>query len=104
MPNSLLVQLQTVAENNQDSLSYTAMKMIEIGLLVSQNSDKKTTQVSTDPVQQHCQKLIMQMNELIKSMARNKAILDYEPKDFEELKEKVLIRFDELTGVKKELL
>ncbi|WP_347251920.1 hypothetical protein [Legionella sp.] len=84
LPNNLNEKFLNYAANNDVSLSYTIVKMGEIGLMVTERQlENKTSEDKFSEVEVHCFKLIIQMNALIKNMA--KSALGYGQDEFKKL-------------------
>lgn len=70
LPNSIHQQLLNIAKKEKDTLSYTVAKLVEIGLLVinkqenERHNDRPNAELDT-----YCQKLIIQMNGILKQIA-----------------------------------
>lgn len=96
IPNDLYDKITKSAEKNDESLSSVIVKMTELGFLVSKSSGKKSPSGLTE-IEDHCSKLIIQMNAIVKEMAEKN--LDYDQKKFGLLRDKTVERFNEIIGV-----
>ena len=67
MPDNLHAQVIKLAKKEDGSISYTVSKLIELGLLVKNNQQKADNQNSK--VDEYCNKLIIQMNGILKEIA-----------------------------------
>ena len=76
-----------MAVQQNDSLSHLINRLIQIGM---QHLDEGP---SSEPIEQHCQQLIIQMNALIKNMSVE--ILKFQQEDFERLKLASLRKYEE---------
>lgn len=66
IPQDIHHQIVKLAEQENDSLSYTITRLVEIGLLViNSNSEEK----EVNQLEEYCQKLIIQINGIIKELA-----------------------------------
>lgn len=68
MPDSLHAQVLKFSKKEQSSVSYAISKLVELGLLVANNKNQnKEDQPSK--IEEHCNKLIIQINGIIKEIA-----------------------------------
>lgn len=65
-PDSMLKKVKKTAEKENQSLSYTVTKMVEIGLMVMESNNKKKDK---SELEAYCQKLIIQINGILKKIA-----------------------------------
>lgn len=101
LPKDIHDKLYALAEKNDDSFSNVIAKMAELGYMVKQNQSKKSGSGLTE-VEEHCLKLTIQMNAIIKDFAEKK--LDYDAKKFTKLRDITVSRFNELAGIEAEEL
>ena len=57
LPDTLHKQVLKIAHKENDSISYTTARLIEIGLMVMSNKNKKENK--TNELEEYCQKLII---------------------------------------------
>jgi hypothetical protein len=74
LPDTLHKQVLKIANKESDSLSYTTAKLIEIGLMVMSNKNKNENK--TSELKEYCQKLIIQINGIVKEIAIGKFNFD----------------------------
>ena len=101
VPNDLYDKIINTAKINDDSMSNTIVKMTGLGFLVTENNKTKSASGLSE-IEEHCSKLIIQMNALVKEMAEEK--LDYNRDKFNSLRDKAIDRFNEIVGVSHEEL
>lgn len=103
LPNDLHHKLQKIAETNDDSLSSTICRMVEIGLMVSQkNQEESTLESRYSEIERHCFKLTIQMNTLLKAIASK--TMSYSSEDFKKLSDMTQEKYAELMGISPEEL
>ena len=73
IPDNLQNQIVKMAGKENESISYTTTKLIDLGLMVMKKSESKKQESN---IEEYCQKLIIQMNELIKKIATEKLNID----------------------------
>ena len=74
-------KLTQYAEANGLSMSNAIAKLTEMGLLVAQYQEQNQSKVTLNPVEEHCYKLIMQMNALLKNIAKSQLEMSDETLD-----------------------
>jgi len=102
LPKDIYDKVLAISGSNDESLSYTIAKMTELGLLVTENQKKNKTDKALPDVEDHCYKLIIQMNAIIKNMAAKQ--LDFTQEDFDALRDSAIIKFNDLVGIEPEEL
>lgn len=78
LPDNLHNQVTNLAGKEKDSISYTSTRLIEIGLLVTQNKNTSSDNNKTQEIEEYCQKLIIQINGILKEIAIEKFNFDNE--------------------------
>jgi CRISPR/Cas system-associated protein Cas10 (large subunit of type III CRISPR-Cas system) len=102
-PQPLYDKLLKQAGSSDDSLSYTVIKMTELGMMVSESQEKsKNPEDRFSDIEKHCFKLMIQMNALLKNMASKQ--LDYGQDEFKKLMDLSVTKYHELMGIKEEEL
>ncbi len=101
LPKDVHDKLSKYAEMNDESISNVVSKMAELGFMVKQSQEQKSS-TGLSEIEQHCSKLIIQMNALVKEMAEKK--LGYDRNKFNSLRDKAVDRFNEIVGCKPEEL
>lgn len=102
LPDNLHQQVLKMAGKEQDSISYTTTRLIELGLMVMNNKDKKTEEKDNSELEDYCHKLIIQMNGIIKELAIDK--FNFDKDKISQITSETLIKFNQLKGIKKESL
>jgi hypothetical protein len=74
LPDVLHKQVLKIANKESDSISYTTAKLIEIGLIVMSNKNKNANK--SNELEEYCQKLIIQINGIVKEIAIGKFNFD----------------------------
>lgn len=99
--NDLYKKIKALSNENDESLSSVIAKMTETGLSHYQNNhDALSSNLSL--AEEHCYKLIIQMNAIIKNLAAKQ--LDYTQSDFDKLRDASILKFNDLIGIKREEL
>ncbi len=80
-----------LAKKNNDSMSNVINELIDLGMESLLSKNKSTSSL----IEQHCQQLIIQMSVLIKNMSEK--IMEFDQKYFDELREAVLVKFNEFS-------
>lgn len=99
LPKDVYQKVMILSNENDDSLSATIARMTDLGLSYYQNS-KTESSVNLASVEEHCYKLIIQVNAIIKSLAAEK--LGYTQTDFDKLRDASILKFNDLIGIKRE--
>lgn len=103
LPKDLYERLISYAGDNDDSLSYTIAKMTEIGLMVTESkNENKGPEDRFSKIEQHCFKLAIQMNALLKNIATSQ--FQYGQDEFKKLQDLTNDKYQELLGIKPEEL
>ncbi|ARB91047.1 hypothetical protein A6J40_02090 [Legionella longbeachae] len=77
LPEPIHQQVLKIATKEKDSLSYTIARLVEIGLIVLKNKNEgRKTQ--TNELEEYCQKLIIQINGVLKALVINQYNFDKE--------------------------
>ena len=97
IPKDIYAKISTMANNNDQSLSHVIAKMTELGLMITENQKKNKNKKGMQDVEEHCYKLIIQMNAIIKNIAAKQ--LDYTKDNFDKFKDAALARFNDLAGL-----
>ena len=102
LPKDIYEKIQAVSGEQEESMSFTIAKMTELGLLVTENQKNNNGVKKLSEIEEHCFKLIIQMNAIIKNMAAKN--LDFAQEEFDKLRDSSILKFNELTGIKQEEL
>ena len=84
------LNLLSIATQQNDSMSNIVNYLIQLGIRYLSNDE-----IKTQPIEKHCQQLIIQMNALIKNLSAE--ILKFDLKDFEQLRMATIVKYNELT-------
>ncbi len=101
LPNNLHDQVLKIAGKENDSLSYTTTRLVEIGLMVMNNKTENKDEKKSD-IEEYCQKLIIQINGIVKEIAVDKFNFDNEK--IVQITNDTLIKFNKLKGIQQEAL
>jgi hypothetical protein len=92
IPDNLHKQVVKLAEKENDSVSYATTRLIEIGLMVVNNKGEK----GQNEIEAYCQKLIIQMNGIIKELALNQ--FHFDEAKISQIMQETVNKFNRLTG------
>ena len=98
IPDNLQSQIVKMAGKETESISYTTTKLIDIGLMVMKKSESKK---QDNNIEEYCQKLIIQINELIKTIATDKLNIDKE--SMSKIANETIVKFNKIKGVESSL-
>ena len=101
LPKDVYEKISKYSELNDESISNVVAKMAELGFMVKQNQDNKSGSGMSE-IDEHCSKLMIQMNALVKEMAEKK--LGYDKKMFDDIRDKAVDRFNDIVGYQPEEL
>ncbi|HAU1387079.1 TPA: hypothetical protein KKX58_001667 [Legionella pneumophila] len=102
IPDNLHKEVVKMAGKENDSVSYTVARLIELGLLVMNSKDKKDDEKTDTDLEDYCYKLIIQMNGIIKELAVEKFNFDNEK--ISKITNDTLAKFNKLKGIQNEPL
>ena len=91
MPSQTHNRISSLSIQKQESLSNIINQLIQIGMY---HLDERPS-ASGNPIEEHCQQLIMQMNVLVKNLSAE--ILKFNQSDFEQLRQMTAVKYNELT-------
>lgn len=97
LPDNLHDQIIKLASTEKDSLSYTTTRLIEIGLMVMSNKAENRNETKATSIEEYCQKLIIQINGIIKEIAIDK--FNFDDDKIVKITNDTLIKFNKLKGV-----
>ena len=69
IPDNLHMQVLKLAKKEDGSVSYTVSRLVELGLLVANNRKQKQEEQIVSKVDEYCNKLIIQINGILKELA-----------------------------------
>ena len=93
MPDSLHTQVLKFSKKEQSSVSYTVSKLVELGLLVANNKNKGD---QPSKIEEHCNKLIIQINGILKELATDQ--FELSPDKIAKITQETLDKYNELTA------
>ena len=93
MPDSLHTQVLKFSKKEQSSVSYTVSKLVELGLLVANNKNKDE---QPSKIEEHCNKLIIQINGILKELATDQ--FELSPDKIAKITQETLDKYNELTA------
>lgn len=102
VPNDTYQKIVDMASRNDESLSSTFVKLAEIGLYVKEKQAENNGGDQPSEIEQYCQKLIIQINALVKSLAAKQ--IGYTDTDFNKLRDASIAKYNEICGIKPEEL
>ena len=100
VPNDTYNKVTKLASNNDDSLSSTFVKLAEIGLIVKERQESNGSRTPSSGIEEHCQKLILQINAMLKNLVANQ--IGYSDAEFLKLRDATIDKYNEICGIKKE--
>lgn len=96
IPDNLQAQVLKLAKREGGSVSHTISKLIEMGFLIANNKSKSEKEESSKKIEEHCQKLIIQMNGIIKELVVN--TYQFKPEKISQITQETILKFNELKG------
>ena len=102
MPENLHEKVLKMAGKEDDTISYTVTRLVEIGLMVMNNKNENKTDSKTSDLEDYCQKLIIQMNGILKEIAVDK--FDFNHEKISKITNETMIKFNKLKGTNQETL
>lgn len=69
IPDNLHTQVLKLAKKEGGSVSYTVSRLVELGMLVTNNKNQKSSENDFTKVDEYCNKLIIQINGILKEIA-----------------------------------
>ncbi|HAU0201965.1 TPA: hypothetical protein JBF29_04490 [Legionella pneumophila] len=102
LPDNLHKQIIKIAGKENDSLSYTTTRLVEIGLMVMNSKSENKDEQKTANIEEYCQKLIIQINGIIKEIAVDK--FNFDDDKIVQITKDTLNKFNKLKGIQQESL
>ena len=102
IPDNINQQVTKMAGKENDSISYTVTRLVEIGLLVMNSQKEKNGGTPQSVVEEYCQKLIIQINGILKEIAIDK--FEFDTNKISRITKDTLVKFNELKGIQEEVL
>lgn len=102
IPDNIHQQVTKMAGKENGSISYTVTRLVEIGLLVMDSQKQKNGGTPQPGIEEYCQKLIIQINGILKEIAIDK--FEFNNDKISRITKDTLIKFNELKGIQEEAL
>jgi DUF917 family protein len=102
MPDNIHEKVLKLAGKEDDSISYTVTRLLEIGLMVMDSKNEKKNADKSTELEDYCQKIIIQMNGIIKEIAIDK--FDFNNEKITQITNDTLSKFNKLKGIQHESL
>ena len=100
MPDNLHEKVLKMAGKEDDTISYTVTRLVEIGLMVMNNKNENKADSKSSDLEDYCQKLIIQMNGILKELAVDK--FDFNNEKISQITNDTLIKYNKLKGIQQE--
>lgn len=94
IPQDIHHQIVKIAEQENDSLSYTITRLVEIGLLVVNNNSERK---EVNQLEEYCQKLIIQINGIVKELAVHH--FNFNKEKITAIANETIVKFNSLNGL-----
>ncbi|MFA6302176.1 MAG: hypothetical protein WC627_03475 [Legionella sp.] len=94
LPDNIHKQVLEIAEKEKDSISFTVTKLVEIGIMLLKNQQEQN---KSNELEEYCQKLIIQINGIIKELAIEK--FDFNQDKIASITQETLNKFNKLKSV-----
>ncbi|WP_392536749.1 hypothetical protein [Legionella sp. 227] len=102
LPENLHEQVLKIAGKENDSISYTTTRLVEIGLMVMNSKTENKDEKKATDIEEYCQKLIIQINGIVKEIAVDRFNFDNEK--IIQITKDTLSKFNKLKGIQQESL
>lgn len=102
LPDNIHKQVLKIAGKENDSLSYTTTRLVEIGLMVMNNKAENKGGNKASDIEEYCQKLIIQINGIIKEIAVDK--FNFDSDKIAQITSDTLSKFNKVKGIQQESL
>ena len=96
MPDNLHEKMLKMAKKEGGTVSYTVAKFVEIGMMVMNNKNVDRGFSKATELDDYCQKLIIQMNGILKEIAVEQFNFSHEK--ISQITSDTLIKFNQLKG------
>lgn len=97
IPDNIHQQVVKMAGKENDSISYTISRLVDIGLMVMNSKDKNKDEKKPEEIEEYCQKLIIQINGIVKDIAINQ--FNFDGDKIAQISNDTLSKFNQLKGV-----
>ena len=102
LPDNLHEQVLKIAGKENDSLSYTTTRLVEIGLMVMSSKAENKDEKKPSDIEEYCQKLIIQINGIVKEIAVDK--FNFDNDKIAQITNDTLSKFNKVKGIQQESL
>jgi hypothetical protein len=102
LPENIHQQILKIAGKENDSLSYTVTRLVEIGLMVMNSKSENKDERKTSDLEEYCQKLIIQINGIVKEIAVDK--FNFDQDKIVQITNDTLVKFNRLKGIQQDSL
>lgn len=102
LPDNIHDQVLKIAGKENDSISYTTTRLVEIGLMVMNSKTENKDEQKTTDIEEYCQKLIIQINGIVKEIAVDK--FNFDDEKIVQITKDTLNKFNKLKGIQQESL
>lgn len=94
IPDGLHRQVLKQAKKQEQSVSYAISRLIELGLFITNNKNQEKSAPDSSAIDEHCNKLIIQINGILKEIAiRN---YDFTPELISQITQETLLKYEAL--------
>lgn len=94
MPDNLHMQVLKLAKKEGGSISYTVSRLVELGLLVTNNKNQKQEAGEISKVDEYCNKLTIQINGILKEIAVSN--FEFSPEKIAKITQETTDKYQEL--------
>lgn len=95
IPDNLHTQVLKLAKKEGGSVSYTVARLVELGLLVTNNKNQKQDDHAVSKVDDYCNKLIIQINCILKELAISN--YGFTPDKITQIAQETTLKYKELS-------
>lgn len=94
IPDNLHTQVLKLAKKESGSVSYTVARLVELGLLVTNNKNQRSEEKEISKVDEYCSKLIIQINGILKELAVDN--FEFTPEKIAKINQETIDKYKEL--------
>lgn len=102
LPDNIHDQVLKIAGKENDSISYTTTRLVEIGLMVMNSKTENKNENKASDIEEYCQKLIIQINGIVKEIAVDR--FNFDDEKIVQITNDTLSKFNKLKGIQQESL
>lgn len=96
IPDGLHRQVLKQAKKQEQSVSYAISRLVELGLFITNNKSQEKSALDSSAIDEHCNKLIIQINGILKEIAIRR--YDFTPELISKITEETLLKYNDLSG------